>query len=99
MNCIHPSWKSLFDEFDIKLEELYSTNEKIYPLKDNILRVFEMNINDINIVLLGQDPYHSIGQANGLSFSVPSGHPIPASLRNIYKELKRTFPDRNYELG
>jgi len=56
-----------------------------------------MDLNEIRIVLLGQDPYHRKGQAVGLSFSVPNGVTIPPSLKNIYKELLRCFPDRHYE--
>ena len=46
----------------------------------------------IKVVLLGQDPYHGPGQAQGLSFSVPKDQKIPASLRNVYKELNQTIP-------
>ena len=42
----------------------------------------------VKVVLLGQDPYHGVGQAHGLCFSVPNGVPIPKSLQNIYKELE-----------
>ena len=91
---IHPSWKPLFDNLKINIDDLYTNN--IYPPKNLIFRVFEINLNDINVVLLGQDPYHNPGQANGLSFSVPNDIPIPASLRNIYKELKLEYPERNY---
>ena len=53
-------------------------------------------INAINLVFLGQDPYHGPGQAHGLSFSVPTNIPHPPSLKNIFKELKLEFPERNY---
>ena len=56
-----------------------------------------MDVKDIKVLLLGQDPYHNTGQAHGLSFSVPDGEKIPPSLKNIYKELKMNFPERNYE--
>lgn len=46
---------------------------------------------------MGQDPYHGCGQAHGLSFSVCPNVPIPPSLRNIFKELQRQFPERAYE--
>ena len=68
----------------------------IYPPKDLIFKVFEMDVKDIKVVLLGQDPYHNPNQANGLSFSVPEGVPVPPSLKNIYKELMTEFPSRNY---
>ena len=68
----------------------------VYPSKDLIFKVFEMDVKDIKVVLLGQDPYHNPKQANGLSFSVADGVPVPPSLKNIYKELVIEFPSRNY---
>lgn len=47
----------------------------------------------VKVVIVGQDPYHQPGQACGHSFSVPKGKAVPASLQNIYKELKAEFPD------
>lgn len=96
MDNIHSSWKKLFDQYDLDLDELYRTGETIYPSKENIFRVFEMDVNEIKILLLGQDPYHNPNQANGLSFSVNDGVTIPPSLKNIYKELNNEFPERNY---
>lgn len=95
MNNINESWDELFDQYDIDLDLLYSKNI-IYPLKEQIFKVFEMNVNDIEILLLGQDPYHNPNQANGLSFSVSNNIKIPPSLKNIYKELQNEFPERNY---
>jgi len=92
---IDPSWKPLFDQYDFDLDDIYEGD--VYPPKDQVFRVFKMPVQQIRIVLIGQDPYHGPGQAHGLSFSVPSGQPIPPSLKNIYKELKRSFPDRKYE--
>lgn len=97
MNTYHESWQKLFDQYDIDLDELYSEKEEVYPKRENIFRVFEMDVKEIKVLLLGQDPYHGPGQAHGLSFSVPSGITIPPSLRNIYKELQNEFPDRNYK--
>jgi len=56
-----------------------------------------MDVKDIRVVLLGQDPYHGEGQAHGLSFSVPTGVPVPPSLQNIFKEIASEFPERNYD--
>lgn len=92
---IHESWKPLFDEYDFDLNDIY--DGEVYPPKEQVFRAFEIGVQDIRIVLLGQDPYHGPGQAHGLSFSVPEGVGTPPSLLNIYKELKRSFPDRNYE--
>ena len=97
MNTYHESWKPLFDKFNINIDEIYSGSEVVYPEKEYLFRVFEMNVREIKILLLGQDPYHGPDQAHGLSFSVPEGIKIPPSLRNIYKELQNEFPERNYE--
>jgi uracil-DNA glycosylase len=56
-----------------------------------------MDVKNIKLVLLGQDPYHGPGQAHGLSFSVPIGIPIPPSLKNIYKELQAEFYEKQYK--
>lgn len=93
---MHPSWNPLFDEFIFNIDELYSGKENVYPKRDDLFRVFEMDVKEIKVVFLGQDPYHGPGQANGLSFSVPDGVRIPPSLRNIFKELQSEFPERNY---
>lgn len=93
----HSSWNDFFDTYDLNLDSFYDSIFPIYPKEDDVLRVFQMPVRDIRIVLLGQDPYHGEGQAHGLSFSVPTGVSIPPSLQNIFKELKQTFPERNYE--
>lgn len=92
-----PSWKPILDQYDFQIDRLYESTIPVYPPKEHVFRVFEMPVQDIRIVLLGQDPYHGEGQAHGLSFSVPEGISIPPSLQNIFKELKRSFPERNYE--
>lgn len=99
MVSYHESWQPLFQMYEFDLDELYSTNPPtiVYPKKEHLFRVFEMDVKDISIVLLGQDPYHGPNQAHGLSFSVPEGIAIPPSLRNIYKELQIEFPKRNYK--
>jgi len=62
----------------------------VYPPKGYAFNAFKLTpLNDVRVVILGQDPYHGAGQAMGLSFSVPKGVPLPPSLRNIYKELQQ----------
>jgi uracil-DNA glycosylase len=96
MNNYHESWKPLFEQFDFDdVEQMYEKDE-VYPKKEHLLRVFEMDVREIRVLLLGQDPYHGLGQAHGLSFSVPNGVAIPPSLRNIYKELQDEYSERNY---
>ena len=97
MTVIHNSWRELFDKYNFNLDELYNNaHDTIYPSKEQVFKVFEMDVNEIKILLLGQDPYHGPNQANGLSFSVNEGIKIPPSLKNIYKELQLEFPERNY---
>lgn len=95
MDKVHKSWKPIFDQYEIDIDQIYIKNN-VYPPKESIFKVFEMDVKDIEILLLGQDPYHGENQAHGLSFSVPSNTKIPPSLRNIFKELNLEFPERNY---
>lgn len=60
----------------------------IYPPEAQVFTAFRVtDLADVRVVILGQDPYHGVGQAHGLSFSVPEGVRVPPSLLNIYKEL------------
>lgn len=62
----------------------------IYPHSDAIFNAFVLTpLEQVKVVIVGQDPYHGAGQAHGLSFSVPEGVALPPSLKNIYKELHR----------
>ncbi|MDO4997207.1 MAG: uracil-DNA glycosylase [Neisseria sp.] len=68
----------------------------VYPSDEQRFRAFELcDLAAAKVVILGQDPYHSAGQAHGLAFSVPYGIAIPPSLKNIYKELASDLPDFN----
>ncbi|MFI5141269.1 MAG: uracil-DNA glycosylase [Bacteroidia bacterium] len=61
----------------------------LFPTGKQIFEAFNLTpFNEVKVVILGQDPYHGLGQAHGLSFSVPDGVKAPPSLINIYKELK-----------
>ena len=72
----------------LKIEKEQSKN--IFPKGSFIFNAFNQTpFNEVKVVILGQDPYHSPGQAMGLSFSVPDGIKIPPSLQNIYKELNK----------
>ncbi len=78
-----------FQELLKTIEKEYSTKE-IYPPKENIFKVYNLiNVNDVKIVILGQDPYHTEGMANGIAFSTYNDFPkMPPSLRNIFKEIE-----------
>ncbi|GHC50301.1 uracil-DNA glycosylase [Ulvibacter litoralis] len=98
MNVINaPGWKSvLATEFEKEyfknlkdfVATAYQTNT-CFPPKNEVFAAFnKTDFNDVNVVILGQDPYHNEGEANGLAFSVANGVTIPPSLRNIFKELE-----------
>lgn len=93
---IHESWKKhLAAEFEkpyFKELAQFVKNEyadkTIYPAPANIFHAFKLcPFENVKVVILGQDPYHGKGQANGLSFSVGDGIAVPPSLQNIYKEI------------
>mgnify|MGYP000216623096 CR=1 FL=1 len=93
---IAPDWKELLaPEFEkpyfVALTDFvrqeYATR-RIYPRGSNIFRAFDKCPFDrLKVVIIGQDPYHGPGQANGLCFSVADGIPFPPSLQNIFKEV------------
>lgn len=94
---IEPSWKeALAGEFGqdyfVQLAEFVKNEYKsgtVYPPPKFVFRAFELTpFNKVKVVILGQDPYHGAGQANGLSFAVPQGVRPPPSLQNIFKELE-----------
>jgi uracil-DNA glycosylase len=71
-----------------ELETLFKNKKNFYPETNDIYNAFKLcSFKDTKVVILGQDPYHQKGVANGLAFSVNKGKKIPASLRNIYKEI------------
>lgn len=94
---IEASWKeALKEEFEkdyfkaltefVKKEYV---SAKVYPPPKFVFNAFELcPFDKVEVVILGQDPYHGAGQAHGLSFSVPEKVRIPPSLQNIYKEIK-----------
>ncbi|EOD6223703.1 uracil-DNA glycosylase [Enterococcus hirae] len=94
---IHNSWQTILtDEFEKEyyqklrnfLKKEYTT-QKIHPDMYHIYEALELTpYEKVKVVILGQDPYHGVNQAHGLSFSVQPGVKIPPSLNNIYKELQ-----------
>lgn len=71
------------------VEEEYRT-ESVFPPADDIFRALRCTpLEEVKVVIIGQDPYHGRGQADGLCFSVPDGTKIPPSLRNIFTEIER----------
>jgi len=93
---IDPTWKdALVSEFETPywasltdfVREQYQT-KKVYPPAKNIFRAFDLcPFDEVKVVIVGQDPYHGMGQATGLSFAVNEKVPLPPSLKNIYHEI------------
>ena len=94
---IHQSWKPYLEN---EFRKLYFNdliafvgaeyeNRTCYPPKNEIFNAFDhCHFNDVKVVIIGQDPYHGNGQANGLCFSVNEGISHPPSLKNIFKEIE-----------
>ncbi|MFD2890627.1 uracil-DNA glycosylase [Flavobacterium chuncheonense] len=83
--------KDYFNALMDNLEEEYQ-NFECYPPKDLIFNAFnQCGFENTKVVILGQDPYHGEGEANGLAFSVNDGVKIPPSLRNIYREINAEY--------
>lgn len=95
---IHPSWKSLLEaEFDkpyfhdlIAFVRSEYATQRVYPPGKEIFSAFDAcPFEEVKVVIIGQDPYHGRGQANGLCFSVREGVRMPPSLVNIFKEVQQ----------
>lgn len=97
---IHPSWqdffiteseKNYFNDLIIQVDNEYDT-QTCFPPKDLIFNAFnQFDVKDLKVVIIGQDPYHGEGEANGLCFSVNDGVAIPPSLKNIFTEINNEF--------
>lgn len=96
MQLVGNKWDEILDdeyhqEYFINIVKYINKAYKerpIFPPKNYILRALSLtDYDDVKVVILGQDPYHGIGEANGLAFSVNNGIKLPPSLINIYKEL------------
>lgn len=94
---IDPSWKkALQSEFQKEYWEKLSASIRnqylttaVYPPPKNVFRAFDLcPFDKVKVVIVGQDPYHGKGQANGLSFAVNDGVTLPPSLKNIFKEIE-----------
>lgn len=92
--------KSYYKELYQKIKEEYSARQ-IFPDADDIFNAFDFTpLSKVKVVILGQDPYHNVGQAHGLCFSVKPDVDVPPSLVNIYQELKAdlgcSIPNNGY---
>ncbi len=108
---LSPSWrKNLVDEFQKSYFQHLTAfvqnqrnqfPDKIFPSENQTFQALNLcDIENVKVVILGQDPYPTKGHANGLSFSVqPDVFPLPKSLQNIFKELKSNYPDKEFLNG
>lgn len=89
--ALESEWEqSYFQGIQSFLAAERKVKKQIYPPSDQIFSAFKTTPWDaVQVVILGQDPYHQAHQAHGMAFSVPKGVSIPPSLRNIYKELEQ----------
>lgn len=100
MEKVAQSWNEFFaqvgkkdysDSLNHFLNKEYSTY-RIYPKRENMFNAFKFTpLQNVKVVIIGQDPYHEPNQAMGLSFSVPDGVKVPPSLINIYKEISNEY--------
>lgn len=105
---IHPSWKPLFEsefqkDYFQSLDQFIKKERKekqIFPEEKDVFAAFEnLNFDDVKVVILGQDPYHTPNMACGMAFCVPQGQKLPPSLKNIYKEIESDFSKEARELS
>jgi uracil-DNA glycosylase len=104
--ALEPGWNHVlsqeFEQDYMKSLKEFLLEEKkvghtVFPKNADIFNAFNHTpFADVKAVILGQDPYHGVGQAHGLAFSVQKGVGIPPSLKNIYKELQTDFPGYRY---
>ena len=99
--ALSPNWQQVLDQellqsklqlLDHWLKQRLAAGAVIYP-ENPFYALTLCEPEDVKVVILGQDPYHGPGQAQGLAFSVPDYIPCPPSLRNIYQELHQEYPE------
>jgi len=109
-DLVHPSWADALDPATTQLAALGAflhaereSGRGYLPAGENVLRAFAQPLDAVRVLIVGQDPYPTLGHAVGLAFSVsPEVDPIPRSLQNIYKELESDLgvpPPRNGDLS
>lgn len=102
------TWEDVFEQIKVKdyskrlhsfLDEEYKKHT-IYPERKNVFNAFKLTpLDEVKVVIFGQDPYHEPGQAMGLAFSVPDNIKTPPSLINIYKEIEIEYNTVIYNKG
>ena len=100
LDNVKESWYNIINSLCIKhdifnkiteLDSKYNNEIPILPNNELIFKAFNyFELNDLNVILIGQDPYINKNQAMGLSFSIPTNTKLPPSLKNIYKCIENT---------
>ena len=88
---VHSSWKPVLDPFSADIARILASlqSSSIAPARDQIFSALKVPLSEVRCVIVGQDPYPTAGNAHGLAFSIPDEvRKIPASLQNIFKELR-----------
>mgnify|MGYP003668877731 CR=1 FL=1 len=108
MTTLKPQWQKIiaheqqqdyFQQLSKTVAQQRTNGEVVFPLEEDVFSAFStVDLSDVKVVILGQDPYHGLGksgesQAHGLAFSVRKGIKVPPSLVNIYKELSQDITD------
>lgn len=102
VESLAPSWRQalqaepvrqVINDIDRFLQQRLDAGASIFPVRP-FRALHELAPEDVKVVLVGQDPYHGPGQAQGLAFSVPDDCRTPPSLRNMFAELAREYPDQ-----
>ena len=88
LSKVHSNWLELFPNEFKAVAGLLEKLDNYAPSKTQVFRVFENNPEEVKVVLVGQDPYPTLGDANGLAFSVDRSSNLPKSLLNLFKELQ-----------
>ncbi len=88
LSKVHPTWLALFPTQFAQAASYLEIPDNFAPSIDKVFKVFETDPALIKVVLVGQDPYPTLGDANGLAFSVNRNYDLPKSLQNLYKELE-----------
>ena len=106
MNCGTMNWSILFDEikkkdYAIELHKFLNDEYKnyiVYPPRELLFNAFKLTpLDEVKVVIIGQDPYPNEHQAMGLAFATPVGITVPPSLKNIYKEIENEFNTSMYK--
>ena len=101
LKVLEPEFKkSYMNELRDFLKQEKSKKKIIFPPTEKTFACLKLTaLDSVKLVIIGQDPYHGRGQANGLAFSVKDGQPIPPSLQNIFKEIEQDIEESPPENG